>query len=221
MVPGEEHTHHCPVSPWGSEYHSRCGVSDNSGSVRLEIESELIPEDRSPLWSHRTGPICLQTDNSVPSLFQLATRSLCNSDRHLSACRIAWSQGISFANPPWGLIGRVLSQARSQNARLVLLAPVWKSQPWYPVLLGMLVDYLRLLPRDSQVMINPDPSTLTPQLAVWRISGIDTEAISFRRKLWSSCSTPGEQRLTSLTTHSLGNGIAGVINKVLIPFQDL
>ena len=132
-----------------------------------------------------------------------------------------WSQGISFANPPWGLIGRVLSQAQAQNARLVLLAPVWKSQPWYPVLLGMLVDYPRLLPRDSRVMINPDPSILTPQLVVWRISGINTGAISFRRKLWNSCSTPGEQRLTSLTTHSLGNGIAGVISKVLIPFQDL
>ena len=82
MVPGEEHTHHCPVSPWGSEYHSRCGVSDNSGSVQLEIESELIP---SPLWSHRSGHICLLTDSSVPSLLQLATRSLCNSDRRLSA----------------------------------------------------------------------------------------------------------------------------------------
>ena len=81
------------------------------------------------------------------------------------------------------LIGHVLSQAQTQNAHLVLLAPVWKSQPWYPVLLGMLVDYPRLLPRDSQVMISPDPSILTLQLAVWRTSRIDTKAISFRRKL--------------------------------------
>ena len=63
-----------------------------------------------------------------------------------------WSQGI-------------LSQARSQNARLVLLAPVWKFQPWHPVLLGMLVDYPCLLPRDSQVMINPDPNTTTGCMA--------------------------------------------------------
>ena len=150
------------------------------------------------------------------SLFQLATRSYAAAT---DAFLLDWSQGmISFANPPWGLIGRVLSQARSLNAHLVLLAPVRKSQPRYPVLLGMLVDYPRLLPRDSQVMINPDPSILTPQLAVWRFSRIDTNAVSFRRKLWSSCSTPGEQRLT---THSLGNGIAGVINNVLILFQDL
>ena len=46
-----------------------------------------------------------------------------------------WSQGISFANPPWGLIGCVLSQAQSQNAHLVLLAPfmgcpLLKLQTW-------------------------------------------------------------------------------------------
>lgn len=58
-------THHS-VSPLGSECHSRCGALDNSGLVR---ESELILEDKSPLWSHRSGPIWLQTDSSVPSLF--------------------------------------------------------------------------------------------------------------------------------------------------------
>ena len=42
-----------------------------------------------------------------------------------------WSQGMSFENPPWGLIGHILSQAQLQNAHLVLLALVWKSQPWY------------------------------------------------------------------------------------------
>ena len=208
VVPGEEHTHHCPVSPWGSEYHNRCGVSDNSGLVRLEIESELILEDRSPLWSHRSAPICLQTHSSVSSLFQLVTRSLCNSDGRLSAGLLT---GDKLCESP---LGSDRLRVIASPSRLVLLAPVWKSQPWYQVLLGMLVDYSRLLPRDSQVMINRDPSILTPQLVVWRISGIDTEAISFRRKLWNSCSTPGEQRLTSLTTDSLGNGIAGVISKV-------
>ena len=218
VVPGEEHTHHHPVSPWCSQYHSRCGVSENSGSVRLEIESERILEDRSPLWSIEVDLFASTLTAQCPVYFSWRPDPYATAT---DAFLQDWSQGISFSNPAWGLIGCVLSQAQARNARLVLLAPVWKSQPWYPVLMGMLVDYPRLLPRDSQVMINPDPSILTPQLVVWRISGIDTEAISFRRKLWNSCSTPGEQRLTSLTTHSLGNGIAGVISKVLIPFQDL
>ena len=56
-----------------------------------------------------------------------------------------WSDKRGFANPPWCLIGRVLSQAQRQEAQLVLLAPVWKTQPWYPVLLHMLMDYPQLI----------------------------------------------------------------------------
>ena len=132
-----------------------------------------------------------------------------------------WSTGLGFANPPWNLIGRVLSQVQTQHARVVLLAPVWKAQPWYPALLGMLTGHPRLLDQGAQVMLHPDPTTLIPQLAVWPISGDSTEARSFQRKQPPSCSNPGGPRPISLTTHSSGNGIAGVVNGVQIQFQAL
>ena len=37
--------------------------------------------------------------------------------------------------------GKTLSQVRAQKATIVLIAPVWKTQAWYPTLLGMLVDF--------------------------------------------------------------------------------
>ena len=40
-----------------------------------------------------------------------------------------WSQFLGFANPPWCLLGRVLAQVHSQQARVILVVPVWKSQP--------------------------------------------------------------------------------------------
>ena len=40
------------------------------------------------------------------------------------AFSIDWSQMRGYANPPWNLIGRVLSQVRNQQAELVLVAPV-------------------------------------------------------------------------------------------------
>ena len=49
-----------------------------------------------------------------------------------------WGPLAGFANPPWCLMGRVLSQVMEQKAQIVLVAPVWKRQPWYPVLLDML-----------------------------------------------------------------------------------
>ena len=48
--------------------------------------------------------------------------------------------------PPWCLIGRVLSQVMDQKAQVVLVAPVWKGQPWYPVLLNMLWECPRRIP---------------------------------------------------------------------------
>ena len=48
------------------------------------------------------------------------------------AFTLDWKQFRGYANPPWSLVGRVLSQVREQKAQLVLVAPVLKSQIWYP-----------------------------------------------------------------------------------------
>ena len=40
-----------------------------------------------------------------------------------------WSHHKGFANPPWCLIPRCLSQVCAQKARLILLTPLWPSQP--------------------------------------------------------------------------------------------
>ena len=50
-----------------------------------------------------------------------------------------------YANPPWNLVGRILLQVQAQRVTIILVAPVWKTQAWYPTLLGMLMD----LPSDS------------------------------------------------------------------------
>jgi len=53
-----------------------------------------------------------------------------------------------YANPPWSMIGRVLSLVHSQGVlELVLVAPVWKAQAWYPMLLQMLVRVPILIPQ--------------------------------------------------------------------------
>ena len=46
-----------------------------------------------------------------------------------------WSQIKGYANPPWSMIGKVLSQVQTQQAHIIPVAAVWKTQPWYPLLL--------------------------------------------------------------------------------------
>ena len=49
-----------------------------------------------------------------------------------------WTAMKCYANPPWNLVGRVLAQVQSQ-VQVVLVAPVWKTQPWFPMLLNMTI----------------------------------------------------------------------------------
>ena len=132
-----------------------------------------------------------------------------------------WYFGKGYANPPWSPITRVLSQAQFQQVQLMLTAPVWKSQPWYPAVLKMLISNPRLILEDYLKGTDHEKEILMPQLAIWHISGIDTEARTFCKSLPLSCSNHGGQKPTSFTTHPLGGGLAGVIEGVQIPFRAL
>ena len=94
------------------------------------------------------------------------------------AFTLDWKQFRGYANPPWSLVGRVLSQVREQKAQLVLVAPVWKSQIWYPTLLGMVIQEPLLLPASPE-LIQPthrvNKPDISPTLAAWVFSGKDSE----------------------------------------------
>ena len=64
-----------------------------------------------------------------------------------------WSRVKGFVNPPWSLITRILNQAQTQKAELTIITPLWKSQPWYALVLAMLIDWPRLPP--YQQLISP------------------------------------------------------------------
>ena len=104
-----------------------------------------------------------------------------------------WSHHRGFANPPWCLIPRCLSQARAQKARLILLTPLWPSQPWYPVVLDMLEDTPRLLPtQEDLIFLHPGQEFQMPQgcpnLAYLRESfssrGVSPEASKLLLSSW-------------------------------------
>ena len=141
-----------------------------------------------------------------------------------NAFTIDWSEWKGYANPPWNLIGKVLSQTHKQQAELVLVAPVWKAQPWYPVLLKMLIQIPLLIP-PKEDLIQPtheiNRPEVTPQLAVWVISGNDTRSASFRKKLQTSSCHHGDRSLQEHMIPFLASGQAGAVKGTLIPFQVL
>ena len=135
----------------------------------------------------------------------------------------SWSQIHGYANPPWCLI---LTNIRREEARIERVAPVWKTQPWYPLLLDMLTDVPCLLPHREDLVISSSEREFimpagVPQLAAWPLSGKSADWVAFQQKLhsWSQlCCAPSQHHLMN---PSLGNGTAGVWNGVEIPLRAL
>jgi hypothetical protein len=62
----------------------------------------------------------------------------CPGAAALDALSQPWGGLVAWANPPWGLMGRVLQKAaRDPPAVLLLVVPVWKTAPWWPDLLRL------------------------------------------------------------------------------------
>ena len=72
-----------------------------------------------------------------------------------------WEGLKAYANPRWHLISRVLCQVREQAATIVLVAPVWKTQAWYSLLLELLIETPLRLPRTHK---EPDSANTPSQL---------------------------------------------------------
>ena len=100
-----------------------------------------------------------------------------------------WEGLHMYAFPPWSQVQHVLSPLRGVDATILLVAPCWPMQPWFPLLLELLVDLpLRL----------PDPETILTQkggqlwyhdrksllhLSAWKISGSASSQREFHQKL--------------------------------------
>jgi hypothetical protein len=47
-----------------------------------------------------------------------------------------------YANPPWPVISQFLQKVQIDKARVLFLLPLWKGQPWWPLLWSMLESRL-------------------------------------------------------------------------------
>ena len=187
---------------WKLNPHTFNRINQILGPLEIDLFATRLTHQLPQFVSWKPDPLAMMTD----------------------AFAMDWSKRKAYANPPWNLIGRVLAQCRRQQAELVLIAPTWKDQPWYPTLLEM-VTRTPLLIQPAEDLIQPtDPincSDVIPQLAVWNISGRDTEAANYRTKLQRSLWHHGDLSHPNHTIPCMGNGYAGVINGTPIPFQVL
>ena len=67
-----------------------------------------------------------------------------------------WNIGLPYAFPPFSMISRVLLKIKQECVPLlILIAPVWSTQPWYPELLNLCVREPVLLPQGQEILKSP------------------------------------------------------------------
>jgi len=133
-----------------------------------------------------------------------------------------WSQFQGYANPPWCLLLPTLAKIQQEKARVVLVAPLWRTQPWYPLLLHLLRGIPLLIPTQQDIVISPTQEefimpTGVPQLVVWPLSGIKADQEVFQKELHDYWSPHGGTRPSQHMSPSSNVGIAGVRNGIEIP----
>ena len=78
------------------------------------------------------------------------------------AFSIDWSQMKGYAFPLFNLIPRTLMKVINDNANIVLVAPVWQTQHWWPLLLQLTVQLPVLLPAPPTLLTRPVQSQGNP-----------------------------------------------------------
>ena len=106
----------------------------------------------------------------------------------VDALSLDWAFLDGYAFPPFALVNRVLEKAGADGCRLLLVAPFWPSQAWFPRLLTLLSDYPLVLPVQRNLLThppgcNPHPHPEVLHLTAWTLSGQPSERRAFRRRL--------------------------------------
>ena len=55
----------------------------------------------------------------------------------VDALSLPWTNLLGYAFPPFPILGKVIRKASIERATLILVAPKWEGQPWYPDLLDL------------------------------------------------------------------------------------
>ena len=69
---------------------------------------------------------------------------------HIDAFTMNWSGYKFYAFPPFSLLPKCLQKIRQDRAHGILIAPLWPTQTWFPLLLQYLCDQPWILPGPSE-----------------------------------------------------------------------
>ena len=74
---------------------------------------------------------------------------------HSDALTMNWAPLKGYAFPPFNLISAVLNKVTQDREDIILVAPNWQPQPWWPLLLSLMVEQPVLIPITRHLLKDP------------------------------------------------------------------
>ena len=139
----------------------------------------------------------------------------------IDALSFTWTGLWIYLFPPFPLLPEVLRRISLTHCQAILIAPAWPSQPWFPLLLRLLVDLPRQLPLTRTLLRQPSSRVfhqepLCLSLHAWRLSGPLSNERDFQRT-WHSELLQHTACQHSLSTTASGDfSVTGLPSRVEI-----
>ena len=120
------------------------------------------------------------------------------------------------------LIPGTIQKAVKEKVEVVIVAPVWRAQPWYSMLLQYSIKEPLIIPNRVRDAQGKKPEwTKKTKIAAWTISGETWKQEEYQKKLQPSSETKlGAAPAKTMNMHG-ENGKAGVVRGKEIQFKQL
>ena len=106
------------------------------------------------------------------------------------AFNVKWDFRLAYLFPPLCMIKRCLSKIKQDQSHCFLITLVWKSRPWYPVILFLLVGQQLLLPKQWDLLRLSGTKKIHPpclkKMSGWRMAHLwkNSQRKDFLRKVF-------------------------------------
>lgn len=106
----------------------------------------------------------------------------------VDALSFGWTGLSSYAFPPWSMVHTTLLKLSQSPGEMLLIAPFWPNQAWFPLILELLVDLPFAFPTDSHILIQDNGRVRHQRLAdikltAWKLSPNACRRKEFLREL--------------------------------------
>ena len=122
------------------------------------------------------------------------------------ALSLQWHDLLAYAYPPTAILSEVLKKIRSEPCTVLVLAPLWQGQPWFPDLLALLIDYPIQLPWNRRLLAQQNRPVYHTQvrqlnLHAWMLSNNPFARMGFLLRLHGGTSTLHNSSLRLYQSH--------------------